>query len=86
MVTEKKGKVAGALRPMALKAVITIEFHAADFVEAADYQSRLRAAMQPLKQAFPQAGLKIIEHRRRAESPIVCDISRGTVDKRHRCL
>ena len=50
---------------MALRAVITIDIDAADFIEAAEQQADLLKAIEPLKQGFPGVQLKIIERRAR---------------------
>ncbi len=55
----------GARRPMALRAVITVDIDAVDFIEAAEQQADLLKVIEPLKQEFPGTHLKIIERRSR---------------------
>lgn len=48
---------------MKLRAVVTIDVEAADFVEAADHQRRIEELMEPLQAAYPGADLTFRERR-----------------------
>lgn len=48
---------------MRLKATITIDIDAADFVDAAGHQRRIEALLTDLQQAYPAAGLDFRERR-----------------------
>lgn len=48
---------------MRLKATITIDIDATDFVEAAGHQRRIEALLTDMQQAYPAAGLDFRERR-----------------------
>lgn len=48
---------------MRLKATITIDIDAADFVEAAGHQRRIEALLTDMREAYPAAGLDFRERR-----------------------
>lgn len=54
---------------MELRAQITVDISAADFVEAADHQSRLTAFVEQLKKHYPGVQLMIRERRDRKPDP-----------------
>ena len=52
---------------MRLRAQITIDIDAKDFVDAADHQRRLEALVTSIKQEYHQAALLLRERRERGE-------------------
>ncbi len=50
---------------MKLRAVITVDIDAADFVEAAEHQQRLEGLLADLNAAYPHARLAFQERRQR---------------------
>lgn len=50
---------------MKLRAVITVEIDAGDFVEAAEHQQRLEGLLADLRAAYPHARLAFQERRQR---------------------
>lgn len=61
---------------MKLRAVITIDIEAADFVEAAAHQRRIETLLQPLTEPYPDAALTFRERRsaRRGPMAAVADV------------
>jgi hypothetical protein len=51
---------------MRLRAQITVEIDAKDFVEAADHQRRLEEFLRDLRREYGQAALHLVERRERA--------------------
>lgn len=54
---------------MRLRAQITIDIDAQDFVEAADHQRRLEEMVRRIKEEYEHAALLLRERRERAEAP-----------------
>jgi hypothetical protein len=54
---------------MRLRAHITIDIDAADFVSAADHQRRVESILDIVKQDYAQAHLELRERRERTEAP-----------------
>ena len=54
---------------MRLRAQITIDIDAQDFVEAADHQRRLEDMVRLIKEEYAHAALLLRERRERAEPP-----------------
>ena len=54
---------------MELRAQITVDISADDFVQAADHQSRLTKFVQELKSQYPEVQLIIRERRERKPDP-----------------
>ena len=50
---------------MRLRALITIDIDADDYVEAADHQRRLQTLIESIKADYPQAALQLRERRAR---------------------
>lgn len=50
---------------MRLRAEITIEIDADDFVVAADHQRRVESLLNQVREAYPQAGLLLRERKER---------------------
>ena len=55
--------------PVRLRATITIDIEAADFVEAADHQRRLEIMLGDFKREYHQATLQFRERRERSGRP-----------------
>jgi hypothetical protein len=58
----------GAIR-LRLRAQITIDIDAQDFVEAADHQRRLEEMVRRIKEEYEHAALLLRERRERADAP-----------------
>lgn len=54
---------------MRLRAQITIDIDATDFVEAADHQRRLEEMVRRIREEYEHAALLLRERRERAEAP-----------------
>lgn len=54
---------------MKLKATIVIDIQADDFVDAADHQRRIEAAVAEINERYPRAWLDFREQRGRAAGP-----------------
>lgn len=54
---------------MRLRAQISVDIAAADFIEAADHQTRLAEFLDTLRQQYPNAVLSIRERRERKPDP-----------------
>ena len=54
---------------MRLRAHITIDIDAADFVSAAEHQRRVESILAIVKQDYSQANLELRERRERADAP-----------------
>jgi hypothetical protein len=52
-----------------LRALITIDINARDFVEAADHQRRLEEIVGRIKEDYQHVALALRERRERAEAP-----------------
>jgi hypothetical protein len=66
-----------------LRAEIVIEVDAADFVEAAQHQSRLETFVEQLHDLYPRARLVIRERRDRGPKPVAVRPSGRTTGRLH---
>lgn len=55
--------------PKLLRATITIDVEAADYLEAAEHQKRLENHMAQIRDDFPEASILLNERRRQAGEP-----------------
>jgi hypothetical protein len=70
-MTGRRDMKADGIAPKLLRATITIDVEAADYLEAAEHQKRLAAHMSQIRADFPDASAVLIERRRPAAEPAV---------------